>query len=97
LEVGGELTLPREYALGPIFPNPFNGRTMLHYTLPVSGRVSLKVFDISGREIATLASGNRLAGIHNAVWTAEGVGSGLYFVRLEAGTKTMTQKVMLVK
>jgi len=89
--------LPKEFMLSQPFPNPFNSITTIRYSLPETSSIKLSVFDLSGRGIATLASGNRIAGVHNAVWNAEGVGSGLYFVRLEAGAKTMTQKVMLVK
>jgi hypothetical protein len=90
-------TAPTAFALAEPYPNPFNSITTVRYSLPEVSNVKLSVYDLAGREIATLASGNAQAGVHNAVLNAEGVGSGLYFVWLEAGAKTMTQKVLLVK
>ncbi len=82
-------------------PNPFNQRSLVSFTLARDGYISLKVFDISGREVASLVTGHLSSGAHEVVWDAEGMGSGVYFVRLElqsAGTLLhSTRKVVLVK
>ncbi len=79
------------------YPNPFNNITTIRYSLPQASYVKLKVYDLTGREIATLATGNRLGGVHQVEWNAMNFSSGLYLVRLNSDTKTITQKVSLVK
>jgi glucuronoarabinoxylan endo-1,4-beta-xylanase len=65
--------------------------------LPVASEVSLKVFDILGREVATLVSGRQAAGRYQVPFTATGLSSGMYFYRLQAGSFVETKKMMLVK
>jgi len=89
--------IPERLTLQPAFPNPFNSITTIRYSLPEASSMKLSVRDLTGRKVVVLASGNREAGVHSAIWSADGVGSGLYFVRLETDTKTITQKVLLVK
>ncbi|MEK6571219.1 MAG: LamG-like jellyroll fold domain-containing protein, partial [Bacteroidota bacterium] len=89
--------LPTEYFLDQNYPNPFNPRTNLRYGLPTSSYVSLKVFDMLGREIATLAEGNQEPGIRQVIWNAEGLSSGVYFLRLSTQTSTLTRKVLLLR
>ena len=72
------------YALEQNFPNPFNPSTVIRYYLPAVARVTLKVFDVLGREIATLVDGPTQAGPHSVTWNASSVGSGVYFARLIA-------------
>jgi N-acetylmuramoyl-L-alanine amidase len=74
--------LPGRYALDQNFPNPFNPSTVIGYHLPVDARVTLKVFDLLGREIATLVDGQVQAGSHSVTWNAGSFGSGVYFARL---------------
>ena len=74
--------LPGRYALDQNFPNPFNPSTVIGYHLPVDARVTLKVFDLLGREIATLVDGLVQAGSHSVTWNAGSFGSGVYFARL---------------
>jgi hypothetical protein len=76
--------LPGRYALEQNFPNPFNPSTVIRYYLPAVARVTLKVFDVLGREIATLVDGPTQAGPHSVTWNASSVGSGVYFARLIA-------------
>ena len=83
-----------------VFPNPFTTHASISYQLSHAGRVRLAVYDMLGQEVASLASGLREAGSHQAVWNgtdARGneVANGLYFVRLEAGDQTSTAKVLL--
>ena len=79
------------------YPNPFNDTSCLEMHIPVSGNVRLSIYDITGREIATLVSGHSSLGRHSVVWDAEGMGSGVYFARLEAGGFSQTQKLLLIK
>jgi N-acetylmuramoyl-L-alanine amidase len=76
--------LPGRYALDQNFPNPFNPSTVIGYHLPADARVTLKVFDLLGREIATLVDGTVQAGSHAVTWNAGSLGSGVYFARLSA-------------
>jgi len=77
--------------------NPFDAVTRLTYGLPAAGKIHLSIYDLNGREIATLFSGDQAAGMHSASWNAEGVPSGVYFCRLSTPTQSFSQKVVLVK
>lgn len=89
--------IPTEYCLFPNYPNPFNPQTTIKFALPETGEISLKVYDISGREIQSLVTGIWLPGTHQVVWDAKDCASGIYFVRLEAGNYAKTGKIVLVK
>jgi hypothetical protein len=88
---------PMQYFLSQNFPNPFNPTTSIEFNLPTKSFVSLKVFDILGREVATMVSGQLLAGNHVQQWNANGMPSGVYFYRLQAGSYTETKKLVLLK
>jgi len=92
-----EKTLPSEYILAQNYPNPFNPVTTMAYQLPVSGRVSLIVYDLLGAEVATLVNSVQSAGIHSVRWNAANVASGIYFYRLRAGSFTQTRKLVVIK
>ncbi len=88
--------------LGPNFPNPFNPSTTMAYTVPRASRVTLAIFDIQGRRVATLVDEFQAAGRHVASWNGQGddgahAPSGVYFARLESGGESKTGKIMLVK
>ena len=78
-------------------PNPSRSNTRLDYRLPQAGRVRLMILDVQGRRIAVLADGPQTAGPHRAQWRTEGVPSGLYFCRLEAGSEVRTQKIVVLR
>jgi hypothetical protein len=78
-------------------PNPFNPTTRISYYLPDGGRVRLAVYDVSGRLVDVLEEGVRPAGEHAVEWSAQGIASGVYFYRLEAGDVTVTRKVVLLR
>ena len=88
---------PKSFVLNHVYPNPFNHQATISFDLPVAGDISLKVFDITGREVTTLVNGQSSPGQHEVVWDAERVASGVYFVRLEAGKFAQTRKILLVK
>ncbi len=91
--------VPTEYTLMQNYPNPFNPETVISYQLPQSGFVSLKVFDVLGREVATLVDEYQNAGTYNSKFIAQNynVPSGVYFYRLNAGNFVQTKKALLIK
>lgn len=94
---------PTVFSLDQNFPNPFNPTTKIQYQLPIDSRVTLKVYDVLGREVATLMNDVRPAGYHDAQWDASNVASGVYFYRMEAQALTggsgfqQIKKLMVVK
>jgi len=84
-----------------IFPNLFNPVTTISYDLPNSGFVTLKVYDMLGREVKTLVNEMKTAGFHRAQFSAEGLASGAYFYRLSvsgnAGEFVAVKKCVVVK
>jgi hypothetical protein len=95
--VGVEDELQQPVWLGPNRPNPFNGGTTIHYRLEASGHVSLKVYDVLGREVATLVEGSVEAGDHTAWFGGNYLASGVYLARLMSGDIVETQRMTLVK
>ena len=79
------------------YPNPFNPSTTISYDLPTDSKVTLKVFDVLGREVATLVNGFVEAGSHQAVFNATRLASGVYFYRLQAGAYSATRKLAILK
>jgi hypothetical protein len=88
---------PSSFALSQNYPNPFNPSTIITFALPTKSFVTLKIFDILGREITTLISKELSAGNHEWEWNATGFVSGVYFYRLQAGSFTATKKVVLLR
>lgn len=80
-----------------IYPNPFNATTSISYDLPKPGVVSLRVFDVTGREVAILQDGFNHAGTHQVAFDANNLASGVYFVKMDNGTFSQTKKLMLLK
>jgi hypothetical protein len=95
----GEMTVsqPVNFALMCALPNPFNPTTTISYELRAAGHVSLKVYDTAGRLVATLVDGWREAGTHRATFDGSNLASGIYLAKLEAGSNTATQKLVLMK
>jgi hypothetical protein len=89
-------SLPREYGLSDAYPNPFNPSTTIQFALPTAGRVSLKVFDMLGKEIATLVAQELGAGYYSTTWYADSP-SGTYVYRLQAGTFVETKKMVVLR
>jgi hypothetical protein len=88
---------PAEYRLSQNYPNPFNPETRITYSLKQEGNVSLKVFDVLGREIITLVDQHQNAGTHSVSFNALNISSGIYFYKLESGSFVSIKKMMLVK
>jgi hypothetical protein len=89
--------LPDKYALHQNYPNPFNPSTQISYGLTKATHVSLKVFDLLGREVAILVDEIHPAGTHSATFDGSNFPSGIYFYHLQAGDFTMTKKMVLLK
>jgi len=94
-----ETVLPREFALDPAYPNPFNPSTMLTLHLPTSGDVKIAVFDLLGRQVSSRLLQGVQAGSHRIEWVAPAhLSSGVYFLSLDAGAgRTAVQKIVLMK
>jgi len=92
-----EKLLPKNFSLYQNYPNPFNPSTFITYQLPRNSFVILKVFDLIGKEVATLVNGEKEAGKHSVEWNAEGLPSGVYFYKLSAGNFTQTKKMILIR
>lgn len=89
---------PREFTLSQNYPNPFNPTTTIEFTLPEDGQVILKVFDLAGKEVATLVNGELKTGVyHRVVFDASRLASGMYVSQLEARGKITARRMMLVK
>ena len=86
-----------DFTLYPPYPNPFNTQTVISYQLQADSYIKLAVYDVMGREIASLVTGHSLLGYHEVVWDASDQSSGVYFVRLKAGNYNQTQKLILLK
>ena len=79
------------------YPNPFNPATTISYQLPKNGQVTIKVYDMLGREVKTLVNENKPAGSYNVSFDAGSLSSGVYIYRIVAGDYTAAKKMTLVK
>jgi glycosidase len=94
--------VPKEFSLGQNYPNPFNPSTAIQFQIPQTAAVTLRIFDILGREIETLVAQQLSAGTYTVNWNARSsggtqVGSGVYFYRLQAGEQTITKRMILLR
>jgi hypothetical protein len=98
-ELVAEMAAPEDFALDQNYPNPFNPTTLISYSVPVGTRhaVSLRVFDLLGREVAVLVNETKDPGRYSVTWDAHGMPSGVYFCRLEAGSVVSTKRMTLLK
>lgn len=98
LEVGeNNDAAPCDFKLEPVYPNPFNSHTIVRYSIPVNSKVSLNVYDLSGRVVEYIVDGYKQAGTHSTHLAAENLPSGLYFLRIQISGQSLTQKVMLIR
>ncbi len=104
--VGDKLAgIPTEYFVVQNYPNPFNPSTTIRFGLPVSGHVTLRIFNILGQELAVLVDEEKFAGNYEVQWLANDMTTGLYFyrIRIRGATKdakkafVVTRKMYLIK
>ncbi|MEG8948023.1 peptidoglycan DD-metalloendopeptidase family protein, partial [Rosettibacter firmus] len=95
--VNSDQTIPEYFLLRQNYPNPFNLSTTISFDLPSKSFVSLKVFDVLGKEVSNLVSEELPAGTYSRQWNAVGLASGIYFYRLQAGSFIETKKLILMK
>jgi hypothetical protein len=89
--------IPQIFTLQQNFPNPFNPNTTISFSLPSKSYVLLRVYDVLGREVATIISEDISAGNYSRRWNAANISSGIYFYRLQADSFTETKKMILLK
>lgn len=97
LSVEQKKEIPHQYHLDQNFPNPFNPSTTISFSLPSRSFVSLKIFDVMGREITTVVNEDLVPGVYSKQWNATGFPSGVYFYRLRTGTYTETKRLILLR
>lgn len=89
--------IPSGFVLEQNYPNPFNPSTQIEYALPKAMNIKLAVYNLLGQEVALLVNGYRSLGSHKVNFNANGLSSGLYVYRLEAGSKIITKKLTIIK
>ena len=89
--------VPDKYSLSQNYPNPFNPTTKINFTIPKQGLVTLKIFDVTGREVAQLINEVTAAGYHSIDFNASNFASGVYFYKLEAADFSDVKRMMLIK
>ena len=97
VSVADEVGHLEAYTLSQNYPNPFNPTTQIRYSVPQTSLISLKVYTLLGEEVATLFIGNREAGQYEATFNGAEVPSGIYLVRMSAGSFSETRKMILLK
>jgi len=97
-----QVPLPREYALLPNYPNPFNSITEFQFALPRADQVEIGIYNLLGAEIVMLVQGQRTAGVHAIYWDGQNqyrqaVASGIYLYKMKTSEKTITRKMLLLR
>lgn len=94
---GDNRLILQSYRLEQNYPNPFNPTTQIRYTIPRSGNVTIRIFNMVGKQVAELVNDYQAMGSYNVVWNAENLPSGIYFYQIQSGVFKQTKKMMLVK
>ena len=89
--------IPAEFSLGQNYPNPFNPSTIIHYGIPDEAVVKLEIFDLLGRQVASLVHEKQIPGFYQVSWHAGDLPTGIYFYHLQAGSFVQTKKLILLK
>jgi hypothetical protein len=98
----GPVALPTTFSVAQNYPNPFNTSTEISFSLPISGDISLEIYDIMGNRVKTLVEEYRAAGSYKVIWdgnndSGEKAASGLYLYKLKAGDQVITKKMIMLK
>lgn len=88
---------PEKYSLEQNYPNPFNPATQIEFSIPEDAFVNLVIYDVSGRQVATLQNGRLTSGNYKVNWNAAGYSSGIYYYKLETDNYSVTRKMILLK
>ena len=86
---------PFKFLISQNYPNPFNAQTTIQYSLVELSDVTIEIYDILGRNVATIAEGAKPAGEHQLIWNADHQPSGIYFYRIQAGDSSETKKMSI--
>ncbi|MBI3195177.1 MAG: T9SS type A sorting domain-containing protein [Ignavibacteriae bacterium] len=89
--------IPSQFTLSDNYPNPFNPTTKISFSIPAMSFVSIKIFDVLGKEVATIVNEELSAGNYTQEWNAQGIESGVYFYQIQAGTYVETKKLILLR
>ena len=89
--------VPTQFVLDQNYPNPFNPATHIRYALPTSEQVRLAIYDVLGREVSVLVDRQQAAGTYEVAFDADGLPSGLYVYRIEAGSSHQARTMLLLK
>ncbi|PJA98157.1 MAG: hypothetical protein CO128_08785 [Ignavibacteriales bacterium CG_4_9_14_3_um_filter_30_11] len=89
--------IPDNFTLSQNYPNPFNPSTLINYSIPVPGLVTIKVYDMLGREVTTLINSEQAAGNYKLTFDASTLASGVYFYRIMSNNFVSTKKMLLMK
>ncbi|MEI7906899.1 MAG: T9SS type A sorting domain-containing protein, partial [Bacteroidota bacterium] len=89
--------LPADFVLKQNYPNPFNPTTTIQYSLPVSAHVTLEVYDLLGRKVATIVDAKQMPGSYDYHWTPAFSASGVYVCRLSADGVRLQKKMILIR
>ncbi|HTX18908.1 MAG TPA: T9SS type A sorting domain-containing protein [Bacteroidota bacterium] len=92
-----KVVLPAQYALDQNYPNPFNPSTTIRYSVPAAGKVTLKIYNVLGQEVATLVNTLENPGTHAVTFDASRLASGVYFYRITSGAFVQAKKMLLLK
>lgn len=96
-DVKEEENIPIDFLLEQNYPNPFNPYTNIKFTIPNNSMVTLKIYDILGKEVATLINEELNAGSYSRTWNAVNMASGIYFYQLSTKNNNLIKKMILIK
>lgn len=96
-DIEDEETIPTVFKLEQNYPNPFNPSTIIKFAVPERSNVLIKIYDIIGNEVLTLANEEMEAGWYKKSFNANGLASGVYLYRMQAGSYIMIKKMLLIK
>ena len=92
-----DVNMPSEYSLSHAYPNPFNNSTNIDFNIPNEANVTVQIYNLLGKEVATLIDSRMDAGYHHLVWDANSIASGIYFIHMNSNNFTQTEKIILLK
>ncbi|MEJ2636414.1 MAG: T9SS type A sorting domain-containing protein, partial [Calditrichia bacterium] len=89
--------LPDRFVLEQNYPNPFNPATVIRYSIPAPGHVTLSVYNVTGQKVATLVNEPRAAGTYEVTFNGDQLSGGIYFYRIKSGAFSQIRKMVLLK